>query len=59
MNVNKNAVYTQVLGVIRSNQPEREKSRGVLVERCEFEALLQRAMEILSARARTATTSSS
>ncbi len=38
--------------------PERTDSR-VRVEPCEFESLLQRAMEILSARARSATASRS
>jgi hypothetical protein len=59
MNTNENAVHTETFGGFRSNEPEREKARGVWVEPCEFETLLERAMEILSARARTATSSSS
>ncbi len=55
MNANENAVHPGETGVFRSNEPERERLAGVRVEACEFEALLRRAMEILSARAQTAT----
>jgi hypothetical protein len=59
MNLNDNAI-----GAIESNPvsspgiPE-ETHSGVGVEPSEFESLLQRAMEILSARARNANASSS
>jgi hypothetical protein len=57
MNANKNAVQLRNLGVLRSNEPEPEGSAGVRVEPCQFETLLERAMEILSARAKTARSS--
>jgi hypothetical protein len=55
MNVSENAVQAGERGVLRSNEPVLERTRGVRVEPCEFERLLQRAMEILSVRARIAT----
>jgi hypothetical protein len=59
MNVSENAVQAGERGVFRSNEPALVRSVGVRVEPCEFEALLERAMEILSVRARAAATSGS
>jgi hypothetical protein len=59
MNANENAGPTQVQRALRASDPELEKSRGVRIEPCEFETLLERAMEILSASARAATPSAS
>jgi hypothetical protein len=59
MDENDNATKSQDRNPASSQDvPERADSR-VRVEPCEFESLLQRAMEILSARARGATASRS
>jgi hypothetical protein len=59
MNLNDNAMKPLESNPISSRDlPEEIRSR-VRVEPCEFESLLQRAMEILSARARGATASGS
>lgn len=59
MNANENAVHDGACGVLHCDEPEQERSAGVRVAPREFEALLQRAMEILKLRARTATPSGS
>jgi hypothetical protein len=59
MNLNDNAMkLLESNPVSLRDLPEETHSR-VRVEPCEFESLLQRAMEILSVRARSATASSS
>ena len=46
---------------VSSGRPQSEAASFTesIVERCEFESLLQRAMEIMNARARAATSASS
>jgi hypothetical protein len=59
MNLNDNVIRPLEHNLVTSRDlPEGIHSR-VRVEPCEFESLLQRAMEILSARARSATASGS
>jgi len=59
MNSNDNATKPVESNPISSQGLPEKTHSGVRVEPCEFESLLQRAMEILSARARGATASSS
>ena len=58
-----NRIHNAVKPIESNLAPSQNLSQGissdVRVEPCEFERLLQRAMEILSTRARTATASSS
>jgi hypothetical protein len=51
MNANENAVQLREPGFIPAVERQEWTSQGVSVEPQEFERLLQRAMEILAARA--------
>ncbi len=57
MNPNNNKMASLENNLASSQGPTEEDHKFVCVEPCEFEALLQRAMEILDAQARTATAS--
>jgi hypothetical protein len=59
MNLNDNVIAPIESNPVSSRGIPEETHSGVGVEPSEFESLLQRAMEILSARARNATASSS
>ncbi len=59
MNLNDNAVKLLESNLVSSRSLSEETHSRVRVSPREFESLLQRAMEILSARARTATASGS
>ncbi len=59
MNLNDNAVKPLESNLVSSPDLSEETHSRVRVSPREFESLLQRAMEILSARARTATASGS
>jgi hypothetical protein len=59
MNLNDSAMKQLESSPISSRDLPEEIHSRVRVEPCEFESLLQRAMEILSVRARSATASSS
>jgi len=59
MNLNDNAVQPLESNLVCSQDRSEETHSRVRVSPYEFESLLQRAMEILSARARTATASGS
>jgi hypothetical protein len=59
MNLNDNAMKTLESDLDSSRDLPDKTQSGVRVEPCEFESLLQRAMEIVSARERGATASSS
>jgi hypothetical protein len=59
MNLNDNAMKPLGSNLVSSRELPEEIHSRVRVEPCEFESLLQRAMEILSARARSATASGS
>ncbi len=59
MNLNDNAAQPLDSNLVSSRDLPEETHSGLRVEPCEFESLLQRAMEILSARARGAMASSS
>jgi hypothetical protein len=58
MNLNDNATKQLESNPLSSRDLREEIQSCVCVEPCEFESLLQRAMEILSARARSASPSS-
>jgi hypothetical protein len=51
MNANENVIQASKPALIPAVEREEKSSRGMPVEAREFENLLQRAMEILSARA--------
>ena len=57
MNANENAVHAGECGAFPLHETRPERAGEVRVEPCEFEKLLQRAMEILDTRARAATAS--
>jgi hypothetical protein len=59
MNLNDNAIKPLESNPVSSPDLPEEIHSRMRVEPCEFECLLQRAMEILSARARSAAASSS
>ena len=59
MNLNDNAIQPVESNLVSSRNLSEETHSRVRVSPYEFESLLQRAMEILSARARTATASGS
>jgi predicted kinase len=59
MNLNDNAMKPLQGSPVSSRDLAQENHSRTRVEPCEFESLLQRAMEILNARARAATASSS
>jgi hypothetical protein len=59
MNLNDNAMNPLQGNAVSSRDLMEENHSRARVEPCEFESLLQRAMEILNARARAAMTSSS
>jgi hypothetical protein len=59
MNLNDKAIKPLESNLVSSQERPEETPSRVRVEPCEFERLLQRAMEILSIRARRATASRS
>lgn len=59
MNPNDKATKPLESNLVPSQEDQEETPSRVRVEPCEFESLLQRAMEILSIRARSATASRS
>jgi hypothetical protein len=59
MNLSDEAMKQPESNTIPSRELPEENHSRVRVEPCEFERLLQRAMEILSVRARSATASGS
>jgi hypothetical protein len=59
MNLKDKAMKPPESNLVSSQEFPEETPSGVRVEPCEFESLLQRAMEILSIRAQSATVSRS
>jgi hypothetical protein len=59
MNLNEKAIKPLKSNLVSPPDLPEENSSRVRVEPCEFESLLQRAMEILSLRAQSATVSRS
>jgi hypothetical protein len=59
MNINDKVIKPLESNLVSSRELSEEAPVRVYVEPCEFESLLQRAMEILSIRAQSATASRS